>query len=74
MTIFVKYVMILIINYFSAAKEARSCIKELTDHVGDELTWRAYQDFCSVDIDNCEDARQSVLESRYHSSILKQDE
>ena len=73
MTTFVKYVMILIIHYFSAAKEARSCMKELTDHVGDELTWIAYQDI-SDDINNFDDARQSVLESRYHSSILKQEE
>jgi len=47
-----------------AAKIAESSLKELSDEVGDELTWRAYQDFCSIDNQKFEVAEQGVLESR----------
>jgi len=47
-----------------AAKIAENSLKELSDEVGDELTWRAYQDLCSLDTQKFEDAGQGVLESR----------
>ena len=52
-------------TYVSAAKIAENSLKELSDVVGDELTWRAYQDLCSLDTQKFEDAKQGVLESRY---------
>ena len=57
-------------KHFLAAKIAENSLKELSDHVGDELTWRAYQDLCSLETQKFEDAGQGVLESRYFNSNI----